>query len=930
MPPSKQSWFKPGLRFCGSCFLTLLCWATWLALGASLVTLIFILNAGELPVPDFVLHRVENNLAEANLTIKFGRTRLDPSGKILLENVQLRSKEFNEPLLVSRLVYIRRSIWSILSGRPIPDEIILEGATLQLPAMLSPSGTVEPVIRNLAGSIRHDETTWHIDQLTGQLGALKVTVTGDVSVPRRTPEKKKILPAEFVSDYLRIGRSLVLKSKQLNAFEQPQLSVYLASQPTTSSMAKCIFTADSVHHPFGQQLDSGALTAIATVRFGPDTDTIVQTEAMTPSLQLGGVASMENVQTTIAVRIASDGFSIHPISARLTGSSIIADGEPITSPIVNADLRRWPAVSLTTSLLIGERLITLAIDADLKKKSASIDLEGTGAPEVINRVLRKHTPRAAPFFVFSDPVNVTAKAELEDEWHLKRLASRVSAGRIDSRGVKLTSARGRIDIDGMNFLAYDAQVELGENVARGSYWMNFHTIDYRMLLNGRLRPQEIAGWFTGDWWNGFWNDHFSFSSALPTADVDVQGCWRDVAKLEYFGSAAAEAIGLWGGKFDHAQAVVFLRPHFTHVIDFNGSRAGDQQKLSGSLKRFADEETRETKRLEFELDGNVDPETYHGMLEGKADETLAPFIFSAPPRVHAKGSIIESGNGAETDYAFSGQSSGSLSYYGFPLTAVSVTGTVRNADVHLNDIHFAAAGGKGEGKASLSGPSGSQTLGFDVYLNGADLPEAIRAVQEYDRSQSGTNVHISKDDSLIKRATGGRLDVAISAQGRPGDLPSFTGTGNAAVTRANLGEIQLFGLLSQALSGLSLNFSSLKLDSAHTSFHLQNGRLHFPDLKITGPSAVIDARGDFVFANTGLDFTAKFKPFEENRNLFTAAIGIVITPITSILELKLTGPLSNPHWSVDLGSLGPRPDNSPPKASTPPEPATQGPAGENH
>jgi hypothetical protein len=252
-----------------------------------------------------------------------------------------------------------------------------------------------------------------------------------------------------------------------------------------------------------------------------------------------------------------------------------------------------------------------------------------------------------------------------------------------------------------------------------------------------------------------------------------------------------------------------------------------------------------------------------------------------------------------------------------------VTGTVRNTDVHLDDIHFVAAGGKGAGKATLSGPAGSSTLGFDVYLNGADLPEAIRAVQEYDRSHGETETHAANDDNLIKRATGGRLDVAMSAQGRPGELSSFTGTGNAAVTRANLGEIQLFGLLSQALSGLSLNFSSLKLDAAHTSFHLQNGRLHFPDLKITGSSAVIDARGDFIFANNGLDFTAKFKPFEENRNLFTAAIGIVINPITSILELKLTGPINNPHWSLDLGSLTSRPDNSTPKAPAPLKETTQ-------
>ena len=53
---------------------------------------------------------------------------------------------------------------------------------------------------------------------------------------------------------------------------------------------------------------------------------------------------------------------------------------------------------------------------------------------------------------------------------------------------------------GPDFLAYDARVLMGENEAQGSYWMNFLTTDYRMLLTGRLRPADISGWFHGDWW----------------------------------------------------------------------------------------------------------------------------------------------------------------------------------------------------------------------------------------------------------------------------------------------------------------------------------------------------------------------------------------------------------------------------------------------
>jgi len=122
------------------------------------------------------------------------------------------------------------------------------------------------------------------------------------------------------------------------------------------------------------------------------------------------------------------------------------------------------------------------------------------------------------------------------------------------------------------------------------------------------------------------------------------------------------------------------------------------------------------------------------------------------------------------------------------------------------------------------------------------------------------------------------------------------------------------------LSGLSLKFSSLTLTEARTSFRMDEGRLYFPDLKISGRSAVIDAHGNFTFANTGLDFTAKFKPFEESRTLLTAAIGLVVNPITSILELKLNGSVGKPNWSIMVG-----PSDSPTTAPTVKAPAPVGP-----
>ncbi|NBR10486.1 MAG: hypothetical protein EBT98_12715, partial [Opitutaceae bacterium] len=145
-------------------------WTAWLMLGGTLGGLVYITVAKELPVPDFVLRQIETKLASANLAIKFGHVSFDPTGQILFKDFSLRLRQFEEPLITSRLVYVRSNLWAQLAGRPLPDEIHLINATLQLPAMLAPSGTTEPLIRDLTIKLRREAKLWHIDLGAGRIG----------------------------------------------------------------------------------------------------------------------------------------------------------------------------------------------------------------------------------------------------------------------------------------------------------------------------------------------------------------------------------------------------------------------------------------------------------------------------------------------------------------------------------------------------------------------------------------------------------------------------------------------------------------------------------------------------------------------------------------------------------------------------------------
>ena len=69
-----------GARYCASCLLTLLLWTTWLALALLLSFQVYVASMNEFRVPGFLLHAIENHLAESGVTVKFGKATFDPSG----------------------------------------------------------------------------------------------------------------------------------------------------------------------------------------------------------------------------------------------------------------------------------------------------------------------------------------------------------------------------------------------------------------------------------------------------------------------------------------------------------------------------------------------------------------------------------------------------------------------------------------------------------------------------------------------------------------------------------------------------------------------------------------------------------------------------------------------------------------------------------
>lgn len=920
-------------RFCWSCAGTIACWCLWIPLVALLAVQLYIAFAREFPVPGPMLHALDSKLTAENLAATFSRAQFDPTGRLVLNDARIRLLEFEDPLLVADAIYVRKSPWSVLSGARAPDEIRLAGATLQLPAPLSPTGLAQPLLRDAAATLRIDGGHVHVDQLTFRVGTLSVSVRGTYQLAPRPAGATPPL-GETIARALALARQAALRVQELDGVKQPVLNATLSVRPGIGNVVELEFTADALRTPAGLDLATGPLHATASVRLDGEAERPVRVSFFTEQLEYRDLFTAQTLHGAVATSLTPRSvFRPEQVQLEASAARVAAFGETLISPDLTARWDRRGPLDFTLGVTLHGRTFAVAGQADLARSTAQIEVEGMAPPSLVDSVLDARAPRIAPYLRFLDPVQFSATAEFSPGWRFEVLRARVYGQRLNSNGVRVNAHRGRIELDReLNFLAHQAVISAGDaDHARGIYWMNFRTWDFRVLLTGGLNPPNIAGWFRSRWWLDFW-DNIRFPGPVPVADVDVQGNYRDATGTNYFGSTEARDAVVLGADLTSAHARVFVRPHFSHAFDLRVARAGGTQQAAGWFKRIADPVTRELRAFEFDLGGQLDPATLRHLGGPAADSLLAPWQFTTPPRIALVGRTDFRAGKSEPKLQFRGETTDRATYEGFPLGRVRAEGSVDGDEVKLDQIELAVAGGRGTAKAAVNGEGSARRIGFDFYLESADLVQAIRSINEFEAARAPAGEPPSSPNrELLKRATGGRLNFALSAQGRPADLASFSGSGNLEVKGAELGEVHLFGLLSQLLSGLSLNFSSLKLDTLRGSYRVADGRVNFPDIRVTGPTALIEGRGDYRLLDKTLDFTARFKPYEDNRNLLTGVVGIVMNPLASILELRLTGPIGKPAWSVSLGSSSapreapPPPPPSPTATPSPPAPAAEPP-----
>lgn len=892
---------------CTTCLGTALLWTVWLVLAALLFIQGTIAASRELALPAWARTQIENRLARMGIRGSFGPTVLDTSGRIWVRELKILHPTLDEPLLDAASVFVRFDPRWISVGRFEPLEIEIEGATFWLPSMHSPTGRSEPTFRDISLHATSEGSTLSVSGLSAQLGNLAISAHGQLVLLRKPRSLQRTgiddLWREGISAYLRQMRQVQLSMEWLQRFDDARVNVELRKSPEKDlfGSADVEFTASHFRIPEKWTRGHG----------GPAS---AQEMTLHTSLPLGGGASREihiagtasRVQGTegcfaddtdamLVARLDPHSGGVTPLTLKARIATLFF--APWSANAVGLE-SRFPGLDTTlTARIGGEPWRVESRSLDLQRGRVNLRLDAGVSPKIVEWAGEALKRPIQKELTLKSNLRLLADAAMDDGWKLQRCNGEISVDSVIAHNVALDRAGAKFEMSGTSLRFSEIMLKQGPSLAEGSYWMDTDSRDFRILLDGRLRPEGIDGWFHA-WWPDFWKN-FDFSKSVPSASVDVRGQWGRNSDLSVFVSVENGPTAIHGVWFDAARTRLFVRPYFYDSLFFRVDQ-GDRT-ARGSFARTVNGEKKAWSKLEFDATSNVALAEAARVIGIEGLGIVEPFAFSQPPQLRVYGHLDGPGapQGEHRDVSFALYAAGPGSYFEFPLKDISVSGTIKDDHIVLDPFATGFAQGTAEGRIHLSGKENERRLGIDLRVKNAALGEAIQTLEEF--SAKRANREIPKESKLQKQIAAGRIDVALSADGMFENLLSYQGQGNAQLTGADLAEINLFGVLSQVLKGTLFNFTTLKLDAMQANFTIHGSKLSFSQIHVSGPRAVIEAKGDYLLDRKALDVKAKLYPFGRGDFTLSNAVGFVLSPLSEVLEFKLTGKLEDPNWSFVYG-----------------------------
>lgn len=391
--------------------------------------------------------------------------------------------------------------------------------------------------------------------------------------------------------------------------------------------------------------------------------------------------------------------------------------------------------------------------------------------------------------------------------------------------------------------------------------------DFRLRLKSSLRPTDLLPWFDKNMRETI--QRMEFADA-PEIHVELSGTKPAFETLSGKGSLALGRTAMRGAWITSGKSTLEIG---NLAVTFKNMEVaiGNSRGTSTFTYDFGEQEVRIA-----DVKSQLPPYDILMWTSPDVAQTVLAYRFKAPPNVTLRGVVDLKGvEKNQMDITFDVPAGLLYKLLGRDLLFEKVKGRllVRKQLLKLSIAQAVAYGGGLRMTADISLASKDPSYTADVTIDQCDFARLTKLYFDYDNSR-------------------GKVSGNYRFQTQISDASTMTGEGNILVQQGNVFAIPIFGPLSTIINQIipGAGYESAKLASA--DFAVSQGMITTKNLAIESPAFSLYGNGNIYFLEDKLNMDIRINA----RGL----PGVILFPVSKVLEYTSDGSFKNPKWRPKL------------------------------
>lgn len=908
-------------------------WRTLFAINLFLIVLsllqalvfVFFFFGFKISLPAWAEKRIGEEIEKTGLAVDFSNATIDLFGNVSMENVAVRFNGTPENFFKAEKICASFWIYPLLDG-----QISLKSLRV-LDARIGPTYAdvdKNPIVRSLYLDVKRNGEWWNVNALNMRVGKLIVNSGGFVN-SRFDPgkifdgffskEKKaesrqaenaspdKIIRGAAKELDAALARYPELK-KRVDALADPMLNLNFSFFGGGENFATAVLVSG------GATFDlDGAEAGVKNFKVRVDyanSDGVnkLSARAAAQNFSRKDFPSFENIDTCADIILEPDYWALENIDFAV--KRISYDG----SEIGNIWLRKK---TLDASNWRENWRFFAAIDSrrfggefSLDKYNA-VDFQFDGK---IDAQVLLSRPELAGIdelrqFSFGNGIFVEGAGKISPKTREADVRLYVQADDCLIMNIPVSRVSGNVGFNTSDNVlrATDIRVETKQGWSvDGAYIQNMDNSNYVVQVKGDIRPMAIAH-FMEQWWTRVMRDFdFKGDKNFPLADVYVEGTWGKPEYIWCYASASGKNAAYDGADFSDFSLKVLVNPERISLYDVDISAGA--RKAGGSIEwlYFNDGITKfDEQRILF--DSTLNPSELAALGGKEAKDVLDVVQFKGEPHILLNAVLRNPHNNPKkmSDiFNLSADVKGETVVDRAVLYDAKFKARSDTVNTEIDNASFSFCGGSASGYVNLK--KTPSTMEFDGNFYAEKMNQA--KFTDFLYSLGGTNPDKDSGEpknskSFIDGGENGIVTMSISLKGDIDNFEKSIGGGYVNLENSDLIKLNLFGVLSRALSAMKLPFGSFDITYAYSPFEISGGAVKFSKLEMGGPVMQIKGAAAYNFVGDDIDASLSIRPFGGLTMPIVSSVISIINPLTKTVEVTIDGKISDPKVGVNLNPI---------------------------